>query len=111
MSRCSCPSSLGGQAGFNNDIGIRCGSSGDEPHQRNSTTQVEAGNSSSVYGLFEAVGSCVRVRSGQAAQHSAAGFTESFTSNQLFESTAARQPSFRLLQAAQKRDEVITHAE
>jgi hypothetical protein len=65
---------------LNNDIDIRFGSSSDEPDQRNSTTQVEAGNSSSVYGPFEAVGCCVRVRFGQAAQHSPVSQSGSFTS-------------------------------
>jgi hypothetical protein len=47
-------------------------SPGDGTFQRNSTTQVEAGNSSSVYGPFETVGGGVRVRFGQAAQQPSA---------------------------------------
>jgi hypothetical protein len=42
--------------------------------------QFEAGNSSSVYGPFEAGGGCVRARFGQAAPHPTVSQPESFSS-------------------------------
>jgi hypothetical protein len=73
--------SLVTQAGSINDIGMRCGSSGEGLDQRDSTTQLEAGYSYSVYGPFEAVGCGVRVRSGQATRHTSAGATTTVASN------------------------------
>ena len=116
---------------LNNKIGIWCGSSSEscitprlyqealgKPFgpdfigalrvKRDSTTQVEAGNSSSANGPFKAVGGGVRVRFGQASRHATAsdsGYFASSTRSTSSIHSQARKLScreFSYFQAAQK---------